>query len=284
MNTAADIYEFDGVQRQNVEALDIRIEERLQCYVYVYRTLGGRVFYVGKGGGSGAGNSRVLHHFDEAEDALKRRIPPATAKLRAILETWKQEQRVDWFITRHGLDEATAMHVEAALIDAVPMTPNGEIANACRGEIAHGLLLSDEVSALGASRVSPTNPFGKVFVFQIQNALEEKRSLFDAIRGVWRVNEVNRSLDAPVMAVGVRGGISQIVCSIDEWLPVGNKYAFNGAVLDDHELLHKSFVHVMSPARGFLMFGGGYTIVRFDGKGMFQCRRGCKTPDNWLMC
>lgn len=126
-------YEFSGVIRQNVETLDLLVETHLKCYVYVLLTTDGRAFYVGKGGGAGNGNSRLFSHFDDAEALLNRELPPGSAKQRKILETWKQEQKVRWFIARHGLDEKTAEHVEASLIDTLPMTPNGELGNLVRG-------------------------------------------------------------------------------------------------------------------------------------------------------
>ena len=284
--TPDDEYEFEGVQRQNTEMLDPLIEAKLGCYVYVYRTYDGRAFYVGKGGGSGDGNSRVLSHFDEAEAVLLSRKTPSTSKLRTILDTWKAERRVDWFIARHGVDDPTARSIEAALIDTVPLTPNGELTNACRGTTQYGLLLSGEVAALGAAIAAPTKAWDQVFVFQIQNALGDKRPPYEAVRGDWKVSVANRLLDGRVvLAVGVSNGISRIVCKINQWTPTTNgRYMFGGDVLPVHELLHKSFVRTLAPCRGFLMFGGGYTVLRFDGQDHFQCRRGYQNPDEWFDC
>ena len=281
-------YEFSGVTRQNDEALDPLAEKHLGCYVYVLLTIDGKAFYVGKGGGEGNGNSRVFSHFEDAEFLLQHQLQPGSAKQRKILETWKQEQKVRWFIARHGLDEMTAEHVEASLIDALPMTPNGELGNLVRGpRVRHGILDSQEVAALMAPLVSPTCEYPKVFVFQIQNALGDQREPYDAIRGDWRVNSSNRDLAVPVLAVGVKDGISRIVCDVQEWFerPSGNrKYAFKGEVLASHELLSKSFVNALSPSRGFLMYGGGYTILEFDGNGGFRCLRGSSDSTQWHRC
>lgn len=271
-------YEFAGVTRQNDETFDSLVEKHLGCYVYVLMTTDGKAFYVGKGGGDGNGNSRLFAHFDEAESILNREQQPGSAKQRKILEIWKQEQKVGWFIARHGLDEKTSEHVEASLIDTLPMTPNGELGNLVRGpRVRHGILDAGEVAALMAPLVSPANAYPKVFVFQIQNALGDHREPYEAIRGDWKVNLSNRDLAAPVLAVGVKDGISRIVCDVQDWFerPLGTrKYAFSGNVVPGHELLNKSFVNALSPARGFLMHGGGYTILNFDGNGCFRCLRG----------
>lgn len=278
-------YEFTEVIRQNDESLDQRVEAHLGCYVYVLMTTDGRAFYVGKGGGAGDGNLRILAHFDEAASILDSKRLPVTSKQRRILETWKQEQKVRWFIARHGLDEKTAGHVEAALIDTLPMTPNGELDNLVRGpRVVHGILDSLDVSALNAPPVSPAHPYSKVFVFQIQNALEEGRDPYEAIRGDWTVRTENR---VPAIAVGVKGGISRIVCDVRDWFerPSGSgKQAFSGDVLAKHELLDKSFINAVSPARGFLRWGGGYTILEFDGEGNFRCLRGAGDAKQWHRC
>lgn len=138
-----------------------------------------------------------------------------------------------------------------------------------------------------APLVSPTCAYPKVFVFQIQNALGDQREPYDAIRGDWRVNPPNRDLAVAALAVGVRDGISRIVCDVQDWFerPSGTgKFAFSGVVLAGHELLNKSFVNALSPARGFLRYGGGYTILDFDGEGGFRCLRGSSDSTQWHSC
>lgn len=285
------MYEFEEVSCQNNpsdDRFDAGIEEKLKCYVYILmKPDDRRVFYVGKGGGKGDGNSRVFDHFDEAEQVLNKRELPLKGKVRAILETWKSSQKVAWLIVRHGLTEREAEDVEAALIDTLPLTANGSLENLIRGQrVYQGLLSSDEVGALSATPASPNNAYPVVFVFQIQNALSQGRSLYEATRGNWSLSQNSRSLPQP-LAVGVANGLSKIVCGIYDWetSPPGAKtYAFNGNGLGHHELLNRNFAAVLAPVMGFLMRGGGYIIVEFDGGGRFRVLRGSADKTTWHSC
>ena len=75
------------------------------------------VFYVGKGS-----RQRLLAHGREAD--LTKDGGPRSAKVQRIRELRSAgfEPRVD--IVRHGLDEAAAFEVEAALIDSLPQLTN----------------------------------------------------------------------------------------------------------------------------------------------------------------
>jgi hypothetical protein len=84
---------------------------------YVYRLVDPRneeTFYVGKGSGQ-----RVLHHQWQA---LENPLPlDRLQRIREIRAAGAKEQVI---IHRHGMDEATALHVEAALIDGYPALTN----------------------------------------------------------------------------------------------------------------------------------------------------------------
>ncbi|GAB1411713.1 hypothetical protein MASR1M97_04490 [Candidatus Desulfobacillus denitrificans] len=87
---------------------------KLGCYVYALRDpCDKRVFYIGKGGGTGAGNNRVYDHFIEAEKPAR-----DGSKLNRIRAIWKSGKKVDWFIVRRNIDEQTALQIEGSLIDA----------------------------------------------------------------------------------------------------------------------------------------------------------------------
>lgn len=284
-----DGYEFHGVSPQNETGLfDAHINNALRCYVYAFRSLDGRIFYIGKGGGTGNGNERVLDHFAKAAETLTKRLPPRSDKERTILETWKQEMPVTWFIVRRGMDEPTAYDVEAALIDALPLSTNGGLHNLVRGAGTHkGLLEAAEVAALAAPPVSPSKALPRVFVFQIQNALQDStRNLYEATRGNWVVTEAQRAITDQPLAVGVVDGISHFVSTVGSWEPrpsSSRTFAFSGQPLEKHELANHSFVNVLAPAKGFLMRGGGYAIVEFDGHGRFRCLRGSSDKE-WRAC
>src|SRR5262245_61991821 len=90
-----------------------------QLKFYVYRLLdprNGETFYVGKGTGN-----RVFAHvkgeLDANDDVL-------TEKLQRIRQIRLDGFEVAHVVHRHGLDEDTALEVEAALIDAYPEATN----------------------------------------------------------------------------------------------------------------------------------------------------------------
>lgn len=84
---------------------------------YVYRLIdpcNGETFFVGKG-------NTVFAH-ESAESDLERDM--VDNKLQRIREIHRQWLDVVYVIHRHGVDEATALEVEAAHIDACPGLTN----------------------------------------------------------------------------------------------------------------------------------------------------------------
>jgi len=283
--------EFSEVQRQNRENdFDDNTYAKLQCYVYALRCpRDKRIFYIGKAGGKDSqGNKRVLAHFEEAERWLKVGNPNPSEKVLRIAQVWRDEADVEWFIVRHGLTEAVALDVEAALIDTLGISGNLDTCNVVRGHGAHerGLLSSHDVAAIAAAPVRP-KAYKRIFVFQIQNAVGLGRSWRDAVEGDWKINDLNRKVDDQPIAVGLVNGVSRIALRISNWRmcpPNSVTYRFTGEVINADDLLDKSFVNIIAPALGFLQYGGGYVIVEFDDNGQFRFIRGCKDKSKWHPC
>lgn len=89
------------------------VERKLKTYVYrLIDPRNGETFYVGKGQGN-----RVFSHI-RAEQNLDG--DELDNKVRRIREIRLAGFEVAHVIHRHGMDERTALEVEAALIDAYP--------------------------------------------------------------------------------------------------------------------------------------------------------------------
>ncbi|NJD08197.1 MAG: GIY-YIG nuclease family protein [Methylococcaceae bacterium] len=256
---------------------DPQITAALKCYVYVLRDPRDRkIFYVGKAGGEGQGNQRVLDHFDEAKKALNDPAQCRSPKVQRIIEIWSADEDVEWFIVRWGLDPTTAMHVEAAVIDVLDISQNGPTLNSNKGfgVNEHGILSSEEVyGRFAAQLVNPPVPYDRVFIFPIHNALKEDRDVYDATRRCWQLSTKFQHL--PAIAVGVAKGISRGVFNIVNWKQgcEPNKWEFDGTNLNPHPLLNCNFYTIISRAMGYFQ-RGNYLVVEFDGNGNFRFLRG----------
>ena len=118
-----------------LEMFSKAITERLQYYVYrLIDPRNGETFYVGKGTGN-----RVFAH---AKEELHEGVDELTEKLKRIREIRLDGFEVAHVIHRHGMDENTAIEVEAALIDAYPEATN---LVAGRGADDRGLMHSRQI-------------------------------------------------------------------------------------------------------------------------------------------
>jgi hypothetical protein len=197
-------------------AFDAHIDRELGCYVYVLTGPDG-IFYAGKGGGAGAGNDRVLHHFEEARKKLNWDPSTLSEKTKRIHAIWKKGAKVGWEIIRYGLpDTSTAFHVEAALIDLIG---RDKLTDAQGGHHASlfGRLTSDGVYRLSAPDVAPCKNYSKVLIFNIANGLERTAgNAYEATRGWWSgTRRHERGETRATHAVGVVRGVSYCVVEID---------------------------------------------------------------------
>lgn len=259
---------------------DEATHKRLGSYVYALRDPRDRkIFYVGKAGGTrGQGNQRVLEHFEEARSTFRTGAAPLTPKVRRILEIWAADEKVDWFIVRHGLpDDKAAFHVEAALIDALAISQNGPALNLQRGSgvAEHGLLHAADVFALATpplSQIPPELMNRPIFIFPVHIALADGRTPYEATRGNWKVGPDYRRIEN-ALAVGVSGGLSRGVFEIDRWEQRGALWAFIGKSVEVAGLHARNYLAIQSQAMGYLQ-RGGFLIVEFCGDSGFRFVRG----------
>ncbi len=224
------------------------VAERLgPFYVYLLtdsRT--GEPFYVGKGTGQ-----RLLSHGVEAEQLS---AGSDHQKLRRIKELRDAglEPRVD--IVRWGLDEKTAFHVEASLIDCLP-----RLTNKVRGvgtEVGR-TPVKELVSRFGAEPLSEECETPALlitlreWVDEQDPAIEGKsgrgyragmtnRELFDATRAWWKVSPQSARKRGVAHAVPVFEGVTRAVFEITDWFQdssMPGRWAFNGKTVTSGPVL-----------------------------------------------
>lgn len=152
------------------------VAQKLRTYVYrLIDPRNGETFYVGKGNGN-----RVFAHI-RAESSIEG--DEIDNKLRRIREIRLAGFEVGHVIHRHGMDEATALEVEAALIDAYPGLTN--IAGGSGGNdygAMHALEIIRRYSA------EPAVFRHKALLISVNRSAAEC-SLYDATRYAWKIDK-----------------------------------------------------------------------------------------------
>ncbi len=150
---------------------------------YVYRLIdprNGETFYVGKGKGN-----RVFEHLKNTEKLIKEENEDEfDLKYEKIKKIKNSGLEVLHIIHRHGLDEETALQVEAALIDAYPSltnVANGHGSNEC------GVMNAYEVVKKYQAEIADIKH--KVVMININRTMAEaQRSIYDSVRFAWKMN------------------------------------------------------------------------------------------------
>jgi len=176
-------------------------EVRAKLKFYVYRLIdprNGETFYVGKGK-----DNRVFDHANCQVDEDE-----VNNKIRTIREIQNSGFVVTHVIHRHGLDEKTALEVEASVMDAYPASTN----------IAEGHH-SRERGVMHAQQV--IEKYGAEYaVFRhsmlVINRTAKDISTYDAVRFAWRLSLINASATDYVLAV-IEGLIVDVFEPV-EWL------------------------------------------------------------------
>ena len=182
-------------------------KEELKYYVYVYSDPDTKKpFYVGKGKGN-----RVFQHLDDQSE---------NDKVHKINEIHARGKEPIIEILAHGLDNETALKVEAAAIDLIGIK---NLTNCQRGHKSstHGKI---EVSLLDAryshEKLKEENIEDNIILIRINKRYRNDMSsqeLYDATRGYWRLN-VENSKKAKY-ALSVYEGMVLEVYEVAEWLP-----------------------------------------------------------------
>lgn len=185
-----------------MQAFPPEVIEKLKTYVYrLIDPRNGETFYVGKG----KGNRVFAHIHAEIDD------DDPGEKLKRIHEIRATGFDVAHVIHRHGLDDATASEVEAALIDAYPGLTNA-VAGSGSNEFGamHALEIVNKYQAVAAE-------FKHRSIIINVNRSATETSLFDATRYAWKIDA--KKAGRAEIVVAVRYGLIIAVFIAEQWLP-----------------------------------------------------------------
>jgi hypothetical protein len=178
---------------------------------YVYRLIdprNGETFYVGKGQGD-----RVFQHVKAALSATDDE-DAADLKFARIKEISAARLDVGHVIHRHHIEtEDVAFQIEAALIDAYAGLTN-RVGGHGSGD--YGCRHVEQIIAEYAA--DPFEPREPLILISVARSFEEEgRSIYDAVRGVWRISE--SSVKNFRLVLAHRNGIVVGAFRPIEWLP-----------------------------------------------------------------
>ena len=167
-----------------VEHFTDEVVRELESYVYrLIDPRNGETFYVGKG----RGNRLFAHIRDELKSDTEENtdsqndidLDPKIARIRDIRNAGLEVGHV---VHRHGMDNKTALQVEAALMDAYPGLLNraGGYGSGDFG-VAHASELIHAYSA------QPFVPKHKLIAISVSQSLKT-REVYDAVRAAWVVD------------------------------------------------------------------------------------------------
>ena len=170
------------------ESFPANVIRKLRTYVYrLIDPRNGETFYIGKGRGN-----RVFAHI-HAEPGLKG--GDLDNKMQRIREIRNSGFNVEHIIHRHGMDNNTALEVEAALIDAYPEVTN-EIGG--RGGDEFGVMHAKQIiRRYGAEPAQ----FQHNLLLICINRTVVKKSIYDATRYAWKVKVAKARQADYVLAV-----------------------------------------------------------------------------------
>ncbi len=220
-----------------IEKFSNEIIDELQYYVYkLIDPRNGKVFYIGKGKGN-----RI---FDHAKGALldlemEKWQDELTEKMKTIREIKEEGLDVIYIIHRHHLDEATALEVEAALIDEYPgltnvMPPiNSEYGVTSVEQIVH---------RYGLEKITKFDENDKVLIIKIKpESVDDfgRGSIYDTVRMWWKLSE-ERIKEVKQVAAVINGVVKKVY-KVEKWMYNDElkRYGFEGEEIKDSIYLNK---------------------------------------------
>lgn len=208
---------------------------------YVYRLVdprNGNTFYVGKGKGD-----RVFTHMNNMQDLDSESNEFLSLKEETIKEILAVGLDVIPIIHRWGLDNETALIVEAALIQAYSLDTLTNIQNGY-GVDDYGMNNAETLEKiLNVSEYEEDENTWPYIIIKIREETYLKsQSYYEACRSAWKINKAKANRYPYVLCV--IQGIVKEVYKCHEWVSLDNgRCEFYGEVADqkirDHFLNHK---------------------------------------------
>jgi hypothetical protein len=181
----------EEMRTNEAESFPPEVAEKLKTYVYrLIDPRNGETFYVGKGKGN-----RVFAHIRGEEGLEDDEIDNKLKRIRQIRLAGFEVAHV---IHRHGMDEAMAFEVEAALIDAYPGLAN--IVGGTGGT-EYGAMHAQEI--IRRYSAEPAVFQHKALLINVSRSAAE-RSLYDATRYAWKIDK-RRAMQADVILPTMQG-------------------------------------------------------------------------------
>mgnify|MGYP001236577239 CR=1 FL=1 len=174
---------------------------------YVYRLIdprNGDTFYVGRGKGN-----RVFNHMNCALSIEE--SDEVTDKIQTIREIHSAGLKVIHVIHRHGMDQKTAIEVEASLIDAYPGTTN---IMGGTGSNDYGPMNAIEIINKYSAEEAVFKH--KILMITVNKSILE-RSIYEATRCAWKLSKTKAEKCELILAV--KQGIVVEVFTASKWLP-----------------------------------------------------------------
>jgi len=178
------------------------VVDKLKTYVYrLIDPRNGETFYVGKGKGN-----RVFAHIKAEVEGDE-----LSHKLKRIHDIHVAGFEVSHVIHRHGMDDPTALEVEAALIDAYPGLTNVIVGP---GSSAFGAMHAEEIIRRYAAE--PAVFQHKAILININRSAVDA-SIYEATRYAWKIG-LRKAEQAEVILATVQGMIVEAFV-VEKWLP-----------------------------------------------------------------